>query len=265
MGGDEVFVTIVCIALGLATWIAYYGRWAQFSDYAQPKAARLLVFLMLPISGALIYWVLRTMASHDVRKDWRYLMMYSAMGLLWVRIAPKFFLPGISLRDDFFERRNASAGYATIGFIIASMLCFAGGNIGDGPGWWVVVFCALLANATLWALWVAAGHFTRVADLVTIDRDPAVGIRLAGFFIGCGLILGRAVAGDWTSLDATIGDFVRKAWPALVLLVVYIVCERFAKARYHRDEQAVLGRGVIPAIFYIALGAVAVLAQGRIE
>jgi hypothetical protein len=265
MSGDEVFVTIVSTVLALIGWSALYARWARFSDYRLPKGAAAMLLLLLPISAALLYWLLRTLASHDVREDWRYLAQYSAMGLAWIRFAPTIFLPGISLRDDFFERRNSSACFAFVGFTIASLLCFCGGNIGDGPGWWVVVFCAILANATLWALWVAAAHSTRVVDFITIDRDPAIGLRLAGFFIGCGLILGRAVAGDWVSADATIGDFVRKAWPVLILLAIYIVSERFAKPRFHRDEQAPLGRGVVPALFYILLGLVPVLAQGRIE
>jgi hypothetical protein len=246
-------------------WVSYYVRWAHFGDHPQPKLPRALVFLMLPLSAILIFGLLRTLASHDVREDRRYLTMYTAMGLLWVPLATRFFLPGISLRDDFYERGNASAGYAAVGFMVGSLLCFAGGNIGDGPGWWVVVFCAIIANTTLWALWLTAARFTRAVDLVTIDRDPALGMRLGGFFLACGLVLGRAVAGDWISLDATLRDFGRKAWPALILMVVYIGAERFSRARYHRDEQALFGRGVVPALFYVTLGLVSALSQGRIE
>lgn len=265
MSGDEFFVTIVSTVLALAGWGALYARWSRFSDNRLPRSPVTLLLMLLPISAGLLYWLLRTMASHDVREDWRYLAQYSAMGLAWVRFTPKFFLPGISLRDDFFERRNASACYAFCGFVLGSLLCFGGGNIGDGPGWGVVVFCAILSNATLWGIWVAAAHSTRVVDLITIDRDPAIGFRLAGFFVGCGLILGRAVAGDWHSIDATMGDFVQKAWPVLILLVLYIVTERFAKPRFRPDEQAVFGRGIVPALFYILLGLIPVLAQGRIE
>src|SRR5688500_1753096 len=210
MSGDEVFVTIVSTVVALIGWGGLYARWAHFSKFRLPRGATALLLMLLPISAALLYWLLRTLASHDVREDWRYLAQYSAMGLAWVRFAPRIFLPGISLRDDFFERGNSAACFAFAGFLIGSLLCFGGGNIGDGPGWWVVVFCTILANATLCALWVAAAHATRVVDLITIDRDPAIGLRLAGFFIGCGLILGRAVAGDWISANATIGDFVRK-------------------------------------------------------
>lgn len=265
MSGDEVFVTIVSAVFALAGWGMLYARWKRFHKHGLPRNAGALLLSLMPISLVLLFWLLRTVASHDVRQDWRYLVQYSVMGLAWVRITPTFFLPGISLRDDFFERRNASACYAFCGFVLGSLFCYGGGNIGDGPGWWVVVFCAILANATLWAIWITASLSTRVVDLITIDRDPAAGFRLAGFFTGCGLILGRAVAGDWISLDATIGDFVRKSWPVVILLVVYIVCERFAKPRYRRDEQFVLARGVFPALFYVTLGLIPVLAQGTIE
>jgi hypothetical protein len=88
---------------------------------------------------------------------------------------------------------------------------------------------------------------------------------VAGFFTGCGLILGRAVAGDWASLDATLRDFGTKAWPALILLAMLIAAERLAKPRFHRDEQAVIARGLFPAMLYFAIGLVVVLAQGAIE
>lgn len=265
MSGDEVFVTIVSAVIALIGWAVLYAQWRHFSDYRLPRAAATLLISLLPLSAFLLYWLLRTLASHDVREDWRYLAQYSAMGLAWIRITPGIFFPGISLRDDFYERRNSSAVFAYSGFVLATLFCFGGGNIGDGPGWWVVVFCAIIATVTLSGIWIAAALTTRVVDLITIDRDPAVGLRLAGFLVGCGLILGRAVAGDWISLDATIGDFVRKAWPVVILLALFIISERFAKPRYHRDEQFVLGRGLFPALFYFTLGLIAVLAQGRIE
>lgn len=265
MSGDEVFVTIISAVVALAGWAVLYARWRHFSVYQLPHGPALLLLSLLPVSAALLYSLLRTMASHDVREDWRYLVQYSAMGLAWIRIAPRIFFPGISLRDDFFERRNSSAAFAFAGFVLASLFCFGGGNIGDGPGWWVVVFCAFIATVGLWATWIAAALSTQVVDFITIEREPAVGLRLAGFLVGCGVILGRAVAGDWISLDATIIDFVGKAWPVLILLALFIISERFATPRYDRDEQFIIGRGLFPALFYMTLGVIAVLAQGRIE
>ena len=67
------------------------------------------------------------------------------------------------------------------------------------------------------------------------------------------------------SLDATLRDFMVKAWPVLILLAVLIFGERLTKPRYHRDEQAVVPRGIFPALFYITFGLIAVLMQGPIE
>mgnify|MGYP006204508805 CR=1 FL=1 len=93
------------------------------------------------------------------------------------------------------ERGNAAAAYAGAGAVVAIALCFAGGNIGDGPGWWVVVFSAALSTGVFYLLWLFFEGQASISDAITIDRDPAVALRIAGFFVGSGLILGRAVAG----------------------------------------------------------------------
>lgn len=265
MSGDEVVVSIISGVLAFAIWLATLIRIMRFNAYGLPRASANGLLFALPICLLIVFWILRTLASHDVRGDGRYIAMYGFMGAAWIGMAPAFFLPGISVRDDFLERRNSSAAIAILGYMLASTFCFSGGNIGDGPGWWVVVFCALLANLTLMLLWTIANWFTHVADHITIDRDPAIGLRVAGFFVGCGLILGRAVAGDWHSLDATLRDFMVKAWPVLILLTVLIFGERLTKPRYHRDEQALVTRGLFPAMFYITFGLIAVLLQGAIE
>lgn len=265
MSGDEVFVTIASAVIALGAWVSIYTRTLRFSRYDLPRAPVNALLFSLPICLMLIFLILRTLASHDVREDYRYIAMYGFMGGAWISLAPAFFLPGISLRDDFFERRNASAAIALLGHMLGSAFCFSGGNIGDGPGWWVVVFCAIIANSTLALVWVVANQFTPIADAITIERDPAIGLRVAGFFAGAGLILGRAVAGDWISLDATLRDFAVKAWPVLVLLLVLIIAERSARPRFLPHQQALITRGVLPAILYLLLGLVVVAAQGRIE
>jgi hypothetical protein len=265
MSGGEAFVSLVSAGLAITIWLATLARVLRFSSYGLPRGSSTALLFSLPVCLLIVFWILRTLASHDVREDNRYIAMYGFMGAAWIGMAPAFFLPGISVRDDFLERRNTSAALAVLGYMLGSTFCFSGGNIGDGPGWWVVVFCAIIANLALMFLWLAANWFAPIADAITIDRDPAVGLRMAGFFVGCGLILGRAVAGDWHSLDATLRDFAVKAWPALILLVVLIVGERFSKPRFHRDEQALLARGLFPALFYVVIGLIAVLGQGAIE
>ena len=59
----------------------------------------------------------------------------------------------LSARDDVVERSNRAAIPAIAGGLLAITLCFAGGNIGDGPGWWVVMFCGVLSTGTLLLAW----------------------------------------------------------------------------------------------------------------
>jgi uncharacterized membrane protein YjfL (UPF0719 family) len=265
MSGDERFVTLAGIGISLLAWMGLYLRSLRFSPHGLPRAPLNALLFALPACLGLVMLILRTMASHDVQNDGRYIAMYGFMGGAWIAIAPGVFLPGLSLRDDFFERRNTAAVLAVLGHMLGSTFCFSGGNIGDGPGWWVVVFCAALANATLAVLWVLANMLAPMAERISVDRDPAIGLRAAGFFVGTGLILGRAVAGDWISAEATVRDFALRAWPALMLLVLLVLSERGARPRFRRSEIALFSRGVIPAVAYAGLGLAVVLAQGRIE
>src|SRR4029453_10538043 len=147
-------------------------------------------------------------SAHDVRDDPTYLFMYVLLGAAWVGVWIRLLaMTGVSKRDDVVERSNSSAALAVAGATLGITLCYAGGNIGDGPGWWVVVFSAALATLALFAAWLLLGFASGVSDAVTVDRDPAAGLRLAAFLIGCGLILGRAVAGDWESAAATVREF----------------------------------------------------------
>jgi hypothetical protein len=49
------------------------------------------------------------------------------------------------------------------------------------------------------------------------ERDLASGLRLCGLLVANGLILGRAVAGNWHSEAATIHDLIHDGWAASLL------------------------------------------------
>jgi hypothetical protein len=175
------------------------------------------------------------------------------MGTAWLAVAIQV-LPvlGISPRDDVIERNNTSAAYAVTGALIGLALAFSGGNVGNGPGWWVVLFSSGLATLSLVGLWLILESSTAVSETITVDRDRSAGIRLGGFFSATGAICGRAVAGDWVSAQATIRDFVGTVQPALALLVIAIVIERAARPRPRRRTASV-SVGVLAAMFYLAV------------
>jgi uncharacterized membrane protein YjfL (UPF0719 family) len=141
-----------------------------------------------------------------------------------MRLFPFF---GISAQDDVIERRNTSAFWAVNGALIGVAACFAGANVGNGPGLEAVVFCATIAAMGFFLVWFvldwAGSHW---ADAVTIDRDYGSGVRLGSVLLATGLTFGSAVTGDWESLAVTVRHFLARSWPTAPVLCLALVAER---------------------------------------
>src|SRR5688572_32569728 len=154
MSGGEVVLTMVSAVFALIMWIRWYVQPAQLERLGAPKGAWALLRITPLLCLAVLLIILRTLASHDVRDDPRYLAMYTALGAGWVA-ASMLLMPvvGLHVREDVHERGNAAAAYAAAGALVGTTLAFSGGNIGDGPGWWVVIFSAGLATVGLYVLW----------------------------------------------------------------------------------------------------------------
>jgi uncharacterized membrane protein YjfL (UPF0719 family) len=256
MAGDETLVLILCLVVAGVTWAA----WFRQAVYAAPRCSRFehrWPLLLVPVicAGAL-FAVLRTFSSFDVKQDPVYQVFYMAMGAAWVGLAA-FLLPyaGLSARDDVIERANLGASQAIGGALLGLTLCFAGANIGDGPGWWVVFFSAFLATAVFFLFWIVLDKNTVLADTLTIDRDRAAGLRVAGLFAAVGLILGRAVAGNWKSALETGVDFVKNGWPVAVLGLAAIGLEKLLRPSPQRPEPPLLIYGLFPFVFYLGIAA----------
>jgi len=115
-----------------------------------------------------------------------------------------------------------------IGAALGLSACYAGANIGDGPGWWCVVWAGGLGTA-LWftALVVVAGR-GHLTETVTVERDPAAGLRLGVFLFAAGILCGRGAAGDWTNALKTVIEF-KAAWPLLPLVMVALMSEKLLR------------------------------------
>jgi uncharacterized membrane protein YjfL (UPF0719 family) len=189
--------------------------------------------------------------------------MYVVLGLAWLRAAEvTFAYLGLSPRDDLVERGNKAAIAAVVGALVGVTFCYAGGNIGDGPGWWVVLFSAALATVTLIATWALLTRLSPVADSVTIDRDPAAGVRLGTFLAACGIILGRGVAGDWHSAWGTVIDLAPALPAVAAILVLAVAVERFARPTGERPHAPFVALGVLPSLLYLMIAASGVWARG---
>jgi hypothetical protein len=251
---DEMFAAIISLIVALILW----GRWLLGAlrprPLVCPMSLRRPLILAPLLSLALLLGILLVWSASDVRTDVFYLFMYTVMGAAWVGIA-LLALPvmGISPVVDVVDRRNAGAGWAVAGAVVGLTLSYAGGNIGDGPGWWVVVFSAGLGTLGMFAGWAALDLVTGLSRLVTVERDAASGVRLGGLLTAMGLIMGRAVAGDWHSVAGTIQDFAIISWPALGLVALEGFLGLMVRPTRHTPHPSVPAFGVMPAMLYIAV------------
>lgn len=263
MSGDETFTLVISLIAAVITWSLWFYTLKKTAR-AGFVAARRWPLLVMPAACLLgLVAVLRFLASHDVRDDEAYLAMYTIMGAGWVGscmlLTPWL---GLSMRDDAVERGNPAAVAALCGAIAGFTLCFAGANIGDGPGWWVVVFCAGLSTASLLALWMIVEAAAHVGDSITIDRSVADGLRFMGFLAGCGLILGRAVAGNWRGAEATIADWAAVCWPVLVVAAIEIGIGRLRRSNVVALTSTPPLVGAMSGLLYVAAAVVYVIFLG---
>jgi uncharacterized membrane protein YjfL (UPF0719 family) len=167
-------------------------------------------------------------SSLEVRGTAYYVIGYELLAAIWLagawRLFPFF---GISPRDDVVERRNAGASYAVNGALMGVAACFAGANVGNGPGPEAVVFCAAMGSLTFFLVWFVidlAG--SRWSDQVTIGRDHGSGLRLGCLLVATGLTFGSAETGDWASANGAVRDFLTRSWPIVPVLCLALFTER---------------------------------------
>ena len=263
MSGDEIFVTIGALIVGPVWWTITLIRLARLAPLRPGQLGVPALTITVSVCGLFILYVLKTFASFDVVDAPEYQFMYGVLGLAWLRVAERFFaFAGVSVRDDLVERRNVAAIPALVGAFAGITFCYAGGNIGDGPGWWVVLFSAGFASLALLGAWLLFAQFSPGVDAVTIDRDPAAGVRVGAFLAACGVVLGRAVAGSWESAVQTIVD-ATEALPAVtIILLAAIAAERLGRPTPQRPHAPLLLFGILPALLYFAIAWAACSAMG---
>lgn len=228
MSDEEVVVLVVCIVGSLITWAVYYFNILQLHRFYKAKKEKLVLAFTPVFCAAGLFVLLKNFASFDVVNNPTYILFYSVMGALWVRLC--FFLlryMGIYWIEDALERKNAAALLIVLAFMIGATICYSGANIGDGPGWWCVVFAGGLATLVWLSLWQILNVSCSLSEKITVERDLNAAIRSAGYGIGSSIVCGRGAAGDWSSAQQTVEEFFC-AWPVLIMLVIAIVFEKYS-------------------------------------
>lgn len=228
MSDDEGFVLLISSAVALMAWgRLWFGLLRQRKRLRASGFARgLLLGLPLVVAIALTA-MLKSWADVGVRESTAYLAFYVVFGLAWLGASfPLVERLGVSVRDDVLERNNVPAALTLYGMLVGLTLAFAGGNFGDGPGWWVVVFSAGMGVVALSTLWVALEKLTWIVDRVTIDRNAGAAVHAALLWIAWGAIAMRASAGNWVDAPQAVADFLPALVPMAGLLVLAIFVER---------------------------------------
>ena len=220
-------------------------------------------FIFLPIIALIIILITLTqLASFDVVSSGSYIFFYILLGYSWLYICMilvSYFI-GLSWKDDIFHVSNKAALPAISGVYLALTLIYSGANIGDGPGWWCVIVAGGIGLIILFLIVTIIHKFTGVIETITVGRDVNTGIRMGMFFVGCGIILGRASGGDWFGLEETLADFW-VAWPILIITVIAILVELYEanKAKYSFEENTGKAFTIFIGLLYIVISIVSVI------
>ena len=254
MEDDPIFLVFDLAAVAAIGWWLYMLFRPTHHIYRQLRW-RVAIVAALAASAAAILFVLREWASFDVVDAPYYIVGYMALGIVWISAAAGLLarFTDIRLQQDVRERNNFAAAVALGGMLIGNAIAYAGGNIGDGPGFHVVIFSALLSTLTVYAAVWAIALSSDGEERITIDHDVGAALRLGAVAVGVGIIAGRAAAGDWVSVPATVRDFVTVAWPAIVFVAAAIVHERMTPPAYAAD--GILRSAIFAVLFIGTAGA----------
>jgi hypothetical protein len=195
-----------------------------------------------------------------------YQQMFVAGGAAWIWwTGLSMPLTGLSIRDDALERTNSAAAMAACGTVAGSFVIYCGANIGGGPTIWTTLAPAAVATAAYFALAFLVEAISRPSEAIAIDRDLSTAIRQLSWKIAAGVILGRAVAGDWWSWERTFSDLVQQGWPAVVVAACSAVLHIIFRPSPRRPRPPLLATAIIPGAILFAASMAYVVYLGKPE
>lgn len=253
MSDFEVAVFIGSLFFTLKAWGIWFTDLVCIHRFHCRVQHRVLLFAEPLLCLALISYAVVKLAAPAVRTDGLYIAFYLLLGAAWVGATTLVFpLFGVSARDDVLERGNSAALCPVGGALIGVSCCFAGANIGDGPGVEVVLFSAALSLTLFFGLWLAVERLTSFSEEITVERNTGAGIRLGGLLVGLGILCGWSVAGNWVSVLATIQDLAVFSWAAIVLGLAGVVVEQVFSKPEVRGGAAVIPSIAVTATYVVA-------------
>jgi len=258
---DEALVLFLGVAVAGRASVCWYRRLlsALPARSAAGRRVRTILFVLPVALVAALLVALRLAAAREVREQCEYTLLFLALGVVCLGLGLRALSwLGVSAIDDAIERENVAAGWAVAGVMGAAAIAYAFANFGEGPTIWTTIGPVVLGVLSCNVLWAVHQAFSGASEAISIGRDVGAGVRFAGMAIGSSAIVGRALAGDYFSVDETCYDWARLSLPAVPLVLVAIVVERRMPRRGN-----VLLQEFLPALGYVVAGIVDIVRLGR--
>ena len=264
MAPVEALTLMLAVPIALIGWFGSFFGIMSVHEFVKREGGRgapagRLWLLTAAAVGAVMLATLRLLASADVRTSANWTLYYLLLGYAMAAVAMVCLrLLGVH-RADVVERGNRAASTLYFFGIVSTVVAFAGANVGDGPGVQVVHACALVSVGSLWVLAYLHAMIARTSYRILVDRDRGIAFRFGCLMLACALVLGRAVAGDWTGAAQMLADFFPIAWVAPALVMADLVVGRFLLSREPEgsiaaDRAAGVMHLVIAIAFVVSLG-----------
>jgi hypothetical protein len=241
----------------LVFFLHLYRRLISLHGMGDGPFARWIVGMVPVACCALLLAVLRNWADPEVRADGALqagFVIAWGCAVLWTQVLGA--LLGIDVLEHGIEGRNPAAAWAGVGLMIGATLATAGANVGQGPTEATTLGPMFLAVGGLMTLWATFSAITGSVAAVAVERDLPSGLRTAALLVALGLILGRSVAGDWVSVEATLRDYLRQGLaPSAMLLGIATVIEFLERPTKRRPVTSIARSGVSAAALYLAFAA----------
>lgn len=161
--------------------------------------------------------------SYNVLSDIRNVLIYGGVGIVLLTgaaLGTCRLCLGMAVQEQL-AARNVAAAIVVAGVYIATSLTYSGGLVGEGGGFWIMLLFFLLGQVALLGITYAFRQLTSYDDVQEIaSGNVAAALALAGLLIAVGLIVRRAIAGDYVGFLPSLGSFLLALLLAVVLYPV---------------------------------------------
>lgn len=258
----EIILFGVCVALTVLFLIKWYRPIAKAWPKARARTAKVLLSLLPIVVCAGLLLTLTVFADQYVKTHAFYILFYLFMGFAWLLANAGLMRAcfDLSSRDDALYADNKATILPSLYGLLGLSVIYAGSNVGDGPGFYCVVFAYALGAVVWFILAFILNKTAGVFERVTVERDTGCGIRLGCYFLAAGIILARACSGDWTSFGRTVVEMA-DGWLIAPLFILALVVEKVYAVRAKNEYAVPDEKSSTPSVLWGAVYIVAAVAS----